>query len=140
MENLSIVEAPPTTSDFLHLREMMGWGQLDYAAVGKGLASSLYCVCVYQDHQLVAMGRVVGDGAIYFYIQDVMVRTAYQGQGLGHLIMDKIMTFIGTHATENSTIGLMSAKGKEGFYHKYGFISRPNEKLGAGMCIFVDRS
>ena len=37
---------------------------------------------------------------------------------------------------------LMASKGKEAFYERYGFISRPNEKQGAGMqqriCIGYD--
>lgn len=27
----------------------------------------------------------------------------------------------------------MAAKGKEGFYRKYGFVERPNETQGPGM-------
>jgi hypothetical protein len=30
----------------------------------------------------------------------------------------------------------MAAKGKEPFYERYGFVQRPNERLGAGMIIF----
>jgi len=34
-------------------------------------------------------------------------------------------------------IGLFSAKGKEGFYNKFGFVERPNEKRGAGMELII---
>ena len=30
---------------------------------------------------------------------------------------------------------LGASKGKEGFYEKFGFVSRPNEELGAGMIL-----
>jgi hypothetical protein len=30
-------------------------------------------------------------------------------------------------------INLMAARGKEGFYKKFGFIERPNDEKGAGM-------
>ena len=30
-------------------------------------------------------------------------------------------------------ISLLAAKGKEEFYNKFGFISRPNEGFGCGM-------
>lgn len=33
---------------------------------------------------------------------------------------------------------LGASKGKEGFYEKFGFISRPNDKLGAGMILYND--
>jgi len=31
---------------------------------------------------------------------------------------------------------LGASKGKEGFYERFGFISRPNEDLGAGMILY----
>ena len=33
---------------------------------------------------------------------------------------------------------LGASKGKESFYEKFGFISRPNEDLGAGMILYDD--
>jgi hypothetical protein len=49
--------------------------------------------------------------------------------------MKRVMDYIEKHANNNSVIGLMSAKGKEKFYEKFGFINRPNENLGSGMTI-----
>jgi hypothetical protein len=37
---------------------------------------------------------------------------------------------------ENTYVGLGSALGKESFYHRYGFTSRPTHTLGAGMTLF----
>ena len=31
---------------------------------------------------------------------------------------------------------LGASKGKEGFYEKFGFVTRPNEDLGAGMILY----
>jgi ribosomal protein S18 acetylase RimI-like enzyme len=68
-----------------------------------------------------------------FYIQDIIVRPEYQGLGLGTTIMQSVMAFIEKHAVPGTFIGLMSAKGKEGFYHRLGFTERPSEDVGAGM-------
>jgi hypothetical protein len=51
------------------------------------------------------------------------------------MLMDEIMGYIRANASENSTVALMSAKGKEPFYEKYGFFIRPNVRYGAGMQI-----
>jgi hypothetical protein len=32
---------------------------------------------------------------------------------------------------------LMCAKGREGFYEKFGFIARPTENLGPGMIMYL---
>jgi hypothetical protein len=34
-------------------------------------------------------------------------------------------------------VNLMSAKGKEPFYKKFGFEERPNDKVGAGMTQWI---
>ena len=69
---------------------------------------------------------MVGDGGIYFYLQDLIVLPpAHQGSGLGRLIMDTLLDFISSRAGQGSFIGLMAAQGAAGFYHKLGFQERP---------------
>jgi GNAT superfamily N-acetyltransferase len=79
---------------------------------------------------IIGCGRVVGDGGVYFYVQDVMVLPAYQRQGLGRRIMDAIMAYISAHAGSNSFIGLMAANGVAPFYYRYGFTERPPNRPG----------
>jgi GNAT superfamily N-acetyltransferase len=82
------------------------------------------------------MARVIGDNGLTYYILDVIVTPEYQGQGIGTAMMDKVMSFVRAHASKNSIIALMSARGKESFYERYGFVQRPNDKMGCGMTIF----
>ena len=100
------------------------------------LPRSLYVVCAFDGDELVGMGRVVGDGGLCFYIQDVIVLKSHQGRGIGAALMERIMAWIEGRAVKDSYLGLMSAEGKERFYHRYGFTSRPTEKLGCGMTRF----
>lgn len=82
------------------------------------------------------MARVIGDGGLVYYIQDVIVLPEYQGKGIGAQLMEAVMAYLRAHAQHKTIVGLMSAGGKEDFYRRYGFTLRPNEKLGAGMTIF----
>ncbi len=84
-----------------------------------------------------AIGRVMGDGAMYYYIQDVVVRPTHQGLGLGNQIMQQIEKYLLENASKNAAIGLFAAKGKEGFYQKYGYLVRDGQKLGQALCKFV---
>jgi len=127
----------PTVEDFLLLRSNVGWGGLDASLAKKSLANSLFHVVIYHDKALIGMGRVVGDGAMYFYIQDVIVDPSYQKQGLGTELMDTVEGYLRYTASKGSTIGLLAAKGKESFYARYGYIQRPNNTLGDGMCKFI---
>lgn len=54
--------------------------------------------------------------------------------------MDRVMAFFETVESDNVMICLLSAKGKEPFYARYGFIERPNEIYGAGMIQFKNPS
>jgi len=127
----------PTANNFIYLRSKIGWGDLDKNLANKSLEQSLFHVTVYDSATLIAMGRVVGDGAMYFYIQDVVVDPQYQKQGIGSLIMLEIEGYLTSTAQKGATIGLLSAKGKEGFYSKYHYLLRPSDSLGHGMCRFV---
>lgn len=127
----------PSAADFVHLRSKVGWGDLDLVVAKQSLEKSLFHVIIKDNHQVIAMGRVVGDGVMYFYIQDVIVDPEYQQQGLGHKIMLEIEKYLQSTTQQGSTVGLLSAKGKETFYQRFGYICRPNNTLGNGMCKFI---
>jgi ribosomal protein S18 acetylase RimI-like enzyme len=136
-DKFSLKLESPIIEDFLQLRKTVGWGDLDANLAEKSLNNSLFHVVIYHDEQLIGMGRVIGDGAMYFYIQDIIVDPSYQGQGIGTVLMDTVEGYLRYTVTKGSTIGLLAAKGKEGFYARYGYIQRPNNTLGNGMCKFI---
>ncbi len=136
-DNLQLKLASPTTAEFLSLRATAGWQGIAASEAKMSLANSLFHVVIYDDSVLVGMGRVIGDGAMYFYIQDVVVDPAYQGLGVGAALMAQIESYLSTAANKGATIGLLAAQGKEAFYARYGYLERPNTSLGHGMCKFV---
>ena len=137
VDNYKIKLESPSIEEFTLLRGKIGWDDINITLAEISLKNSLFHVSVYNKSQIIAMGRVVGDGAMYFYIQDVIVDPHYQKMGLGSLVMKHIEAFLAVSAKKGSTIGLLAAKGKEAFYTKYGYIKRPSDSLGNGMCRFV---
>jgi GNAT superfamily N-acetyltransferase len=71
------------------------------------------------------MGRLVGDGAMYWYLQDIIVQPEYQGQGIGRMIVNRLLEYIKENAMPGTKIeiGLTAVKGKEPFYEIFGFSS-----------------
>lgn len=65
------------------------------------------------------MGRIVGDGAIYFYIQDIVVHPDYHNKGIGSEIMNRLVEYLNTNAPDKAFVGLFASQGKESFYEKY---------------------
>ena len=131
-----IVERLPSDEEYNHLRQLVGWDGYEPEVIVRALPQTLYGVCALMNGTIIGMARVVGDGGLVYYIQDVIVRPNYQRQGIGTKMMARVMAYIGAHAAQNSIVGLMSAYGKESFYEKYGFIKRPTDRLGCGMTMF----
>jgi ribosomal protein S18 acetylase RimI-like enzyme len=127
----------PSVEEFCMLRSKIGWGNIDLRQAEISLSNSLFHVTIRDNSKLIGMGRVIGDGAMYFYIQDVVVDPHYQNAGVGSALMMQIENYLFVSAKKGSTIGLLAAKGKEAFYSKYGYTQRPNDSLGCGMCRFV---
>jgi len=127
----------PLVDEFLNLRNKVGWGELEFNLAQTSLNNSLFHVTVRDKSVLIGMGRIVGDGAMYFYIQDVIVDPSYQGTGVGSILMDQIENYLSVAAQKGSTVGLLAAKGKEDFYIRYDYMLRPSNTLGSGMCKFV---
>jgi GNAT superfamily N-acetyltransferase len=130
MESIQVVERLPTVREYLALRIAVGWGEVDRDAAERGLRNSLYSVCLVENGNAIGCARVIGDGALYYYVQDVMVLPPYQGRGFGRQIMDRIMAYLRGQASPGMFVGLMAAHDAAGFYRKYGFVERPSDRPG----------
>lgn len=131
MKDVRLVERNPTPEEYAALRAEVGWATVHPEGVETGLASTLYSVCLERpDGEILGCARVVGDGGIYFYIQDVIVRPPVQGRGLGARLMDAVMAFLSSTARRNAFVGLMAAEGVADFYRRYGFVGRPDGRPG----------
>jgi Acetyltransferase (GNAT) family. len=67
------------------------------------------------ENDIIGFGRVIGDGGIYLYIQDVIVLPEFQGQGIRKYIMNAIKDYLNIHNLNIHTfpgtfVDLMAAK------------------------------
>ena len=125
---------------YLELRKAVEFRPLTRDQARKALNNSLYILTAFQNGRAVGMGRVVGDGAVICYVQDLIIRPEVQGQGIGGTILQNLKDFVMRLGYPGTTmmLCLMCAKGREEFYKKYGFIARPTEDLGPGMITYLD--
>lgn len=120
--NYQILERAPTLEEYRGLCAAVGWERaINFDAAPASLDRSLFHALAVHDNIVVGMGRIVGDGAIYFYIQDVAVHPAHQGRGVGRLIMARLMECIKNHAPDKAFIGLFAAEGTQSLYRSFGF-------------------
>ncbi len=134
--NYSITDSI-TPEEYMKLREAVGWGLFPLEEAEAGLSNS-YIWCLRDNEasgQPIGIGRVIWDHGYVMYIADIIVIPEYQGNGLGRVIMEHVMDFIHEQLKPGYKfmVSLCSAKGKEEFYKKFGFIVRPNDDVGPGM-------
>lgn len=128
-----------SVSDYNMLREAVGWGRLCDEQAQQGLDNSAYVVSCYDDNVVVGTARIIWDKGYISYLADVIVKPEYQGYGIGKHLVEMAIAFMKTQIKEGWKIKivLVSAKGKEDFYKKFGFCERPNENAGAGMDLWI---
>lgn len=127
--------------DINSFRRSVGWYELSERQLNAAKNNSVFAITALDGEKEVGSARVVGDGGYQFFISDVIVRPEYQGMGIGREMLNRLMNCALSVADDGETImvNLMSAKDKEGFYEKLGFMKRPNDERGCGMTLFLTK-
>ena len=131
-------EVPPI-DQFVALFRTTGWPcATTLAEFAEALANSWYVVAVYVEDRLVGAGRIVTDHVMHAMIYDLIVDPAFQRQGIGTQILDRLVTqCLNAHIRD---IQLFCATGKRGFYEKHGFVARAADAPGMQYSLFVEAS
>lgn len=134
------IENDRNTDVYLSLRKAVNWKELTKEQAEKALRNSMYILTAYEDEEPVGMGRIVGDGAVICYVQDLIVIPEKQSDGIGGMILNRLKKIVEQEGIPGTTMmfDLMCAKGRENFYEKHGFIARPTENLGPGMIQYLE--
>lgn len=120
---------------FRDLYQSVGWDAPCMDQIETALNHSVATFCAYDGEKAVGMARLLGDGGMSYYIKDFAVLPEYQGRGVGRMLMHSIEAYIMSRLPDGWAVSLelISSKGKEPFYEKFGFEQRPCEWDGAGM-------
>jgi len=85
-------------------------------------------VFVFDEENLVGLGRAISDGEYQAAIYDVAVIPDFQGKGIGKMIIQTIVEKI-----PNCNFILYASPGKETFYEKENF-----KRMKTGMALFMN--
>jgi ribosomal protein S18 acetylase RimI-like enzyme len=119
-DKLVIRHAPPSVEQYLALRAEAGLGPFSAEGAAIGLPRSSFAVTLYEDDLLIGMGRVIGDGGCFFQVTDIAVKPAYQGRGLGKIIMREITAFLDTLPDKAYTSLIADGEASQ-LYAQFGF-------------------
>lgn len=127
-----------SVKEYCELRSAVEWQPIMEEQAQSALHNSDFIIACRDDKNIVGGARIIWDKGYIAYLADVMVKPEYQKQGIGKKLVEECISYIDKQlkAGWRIKIVLVSAKGKEQFYEKFGFQARPNENEGAGMQVW----
>lgn len=124
-------ERIPTVDEQRAVAAAVGWlDHFDWSSVGDALAGSRHGVVAIDDDGPVGVGRLVGDGVRYWYVQDVMVRPDEAGEGIATEIVERLLAWVRSHAPAEAVVGLFASPEAVGVYESLGFEAAVDDPLG----------
>ena len=122
----------PAMTDLVALYSSVGWTNYtnNPAMLEQAVKASRWQLAVYDEKELIAYIRLVGDGHSVIFVQDLLVRPDHQRQGIGKkLLTEALATFPTVYqrllVTERSEKNLA-------FYQSLGFVEL-SEQACTGM-------
>lgn len=123
----------PSIADYLRLRVAAGLSPKSAEAAEIGLPNSVHAVVVRYEGLSVGMGRVIGDGGLFFQIVDIAVEPAHQGRGLGKLIVGALVDHLNERARPGAYVSLIADGEAHRLYAQFGF--KPTAPASIGMAM-----
>ena len=115
----------------INLYQSVGWTSYTEKPelLQQAVHNSLYVLGAFDHDQLIGLIRVVGDGLTIIYIQDLLVLPAYQNQGIGSTLINKVRKEF-RHVRQQVLL-TMEEPETRAFYEKNGFTSCDQGELVA---------
>ncbi|MET4100241.1 GNAT superfamily N-acetyltransferase [Agrococcus sp. UYP10] len=126
----------PTVEEQRAVAEAVGWlDHFDWATIGGSLDRSLHGVVARQGDAVVGVGRLVGDGVRYCYVQDVMVDPAASEQGIATQIVERLLDWVRAAAPAEAVVGLFASPEAVSVYEGLGFRAADGDPLGMTLSV-----
>ncbi len=131
------VEYEITAEDFFKMRRSVGWRDIGINQLKKALDNTMITLGLYDDHKIVAMGRLVGDFSCKGMLTDIIVDPKYQRKGYGKKIVSEILTLCKSRLDQGDKICIEAnpTAGNRLFYIHCGFEYDPKKQEGVFLWI-----
>ncbi|MEJ5995381.1 GNAT family N-acetyltransferase [Pedobacter sp. Du54] len=93
------------------------WKHRKAGEIEAAFRNSTATLFIFKNEQIIAFGRVVGDGRYYAMLADIVVDPDYQGQGLGKYLV----TRLNSQLIDYHFVNLSAAPGADHFYKSMGW-------------------
>lgn len=121
-----------SAQEFYEMRNSVDWKDINITILKRALENSMYVVGIYENEEIVAMGRIVGDFTFKALLSDIIVKPDYQKKGYGKIVVTKLLELANENMTQGETLCIEGTptKGNIDFYVKCGFKYKPEIQDG----------
>ena len=125
----------PSIADYCRLRRESGLSPKSAEAAARGLPHTIHAVQVHHGGAIIGMGRVIGDGGVFYQVTDIAVQPAHQGRGLGKAIMASLMAQLRSSALPGAYVSLIADGEAHRLYAQFGFESTMPKSIGMAQVL-----
>jgi len=137
---VAIIERLPTLEEYERLIQAVGWaGIVPLDTAGKALAGARFGVVAVEGDRVVGAGLVLGDGATFSYLKDIMVLPDLQGRTVGSRIVEALLAIIRRTAPDGMLVTLFTGQNLAEFYEQFGFRGPETALYGMSLRVRQDR-
>lgn len=95
------------------------------------IPNALQVISAWEGEELVGLIRTVGDGVYIMYIQDILVKKAYQGRGIGSHLLQTVLS--GNKQIPQKVLMTEDKEKTIKFYEKNGFTKVNGKETGVAF-------
>ena len=136
-DRYTLVISVPSVEDYCRLRVSAGLSPKSPEAAAVGLPNTLFGVVIVEDDRVIGMGRVIGDGGLFYQLVDIAVEPAHQRRGLGKAIVGKLVEYLQQSAPDGAHVSLIADGPAQHLYSQFGF--KPTAPDSIGMAFSIRR-
>lgn len=128
--DVQLIHESISADAFNSLCRSVGWREVPALNFEVAQQNSLCCVHARSAGNVVGFVRLVGDIGMYLYVQDLIVRADFQGQGIGSKLLREIHRVIEGFQVCRNRVSLIAEDRVVPFYESEGYLeSDPPSKF-----------
>lgn len=119
-----IVSRIPDIEEYRALIRSVGWSPSENdEVVRKTLSAPLYAAVAEDTNTGKPIGCAIllGDGASFYYVKDVVVRPEWQAKNVGSALMKAIDRWLQQFGAPHALVALITSEGLTSFYRQFGY-------------------
>ena len=130
---MDVRSEPPTVEQYVRLRREAGLIPRTAEQAAPALVNSWAWATVHVDGEVVAMGRVIGDGGWYFHLADMATLPDHQRLGYGRAILRALLDRIHAEAPAEPWVTLFADEPGVPLYTAMGFVDSHCRGMELGL-------